>query len=54
MNIDSIMHTPLLDLLATWWTPVFVAFFLAVLVFALRPRNSALFDAAAKMPLRED
>jgi cbb3-type cytochrome oxidase subunit 3 len=23
-------------------------------VYALRPRNKALFDAAAKMPLRED
>jgi cytochrome c oxidase cbb3-type subunit 4 len=36
------------------WTPVFVAIFLAIVVYALRPRNKALFDAAAKMPLRED
>jgi cytochrome c oxidase cbb3-type subunit 4 len=54
MTIDSIVQMPLFDLLATWWTPVFVAFFLAVLFYALRPRNSAEFDAAAKMPLRED
>lgn len=37
-----------------FWTPVFVAIFLAILFYALRPRNKALFDAAAKMPLRED
>ena len=36
------------------WTPVFVAIFLAIVIYALRPRNKALFDAAAKMPLRED
>jgi cytochrome c oxidase cbb3-type subunit 4 len=54
MKVDSIIHTPLLDLLATWWTPVFVSLFIAVLIYALRPRNSAAFDAAAKMPLRED
>ena len=54
MKIDSIVHVSLLDLVATWWTPVFVAMFIAVLVYALRPRNSAAFHAAAKMPLRED
>jgi cytochrome c oxidase cbb3-type subunit 4 len=41
-------------LVATWWTPVFVVLFLAVVVYALWPRNRATFDAAAKMPLRED
>ena len=51
---DSITHIPVLDLLATWWTPVFVALSISVLVFVLRPRNSETFDAAAKMPLRED
>jgi cytochrome c oxidase cbb3-type subunit 4 len=39
---------------ANWWTPIFVALFLAVLAYALWPRNSATFDHAAKMPLRED
>jgi cytochrome c oxidase cbb3-type subunit 4 len=41
-------------LVSTWWTPVFVAIFAAVLFYALRPRNRQTFDAAAKMPLRED
>ncbi|MEW6639569.1 MAG: cbb3-type cytochrome c oxidase subunit 3 [Pseudomonadota bacterium] len=42
------------DLVVTWWTPVFVGVFLVIVAYALRPRNKALFDAAAKMPLRED
>ena len=40
--------------IANWWTPIFVALFLAVLLYALWPRNRAVFDDAAKMPLRED
>ena len=36
------------------WTPVFVGIFLAIVFYALRPRNKALFEDAAKMPLRED
>jgi cytochrome c oxidase cbb3-type subunit IV len=36
------------------WTPVFVAIFLAIVFYAFRPRNRKLFDAAARMPLRED
>lgn len=42
------------QLVLSFWTPVFVAIFLAIVCYALRPRNQALFDAAAKMPLRED
>jgi cytochrome c oxidase cbb3-type subunit 4 len=42
------------DLVMTWWTPLFVGIFCAILIYALRPRNSAVFDAAARMPLRED
>lgn len=41
-------------LVLSFWTPFFVGIFLAVVFYALRPRNKALFDAAAKMPLRED
>jgi cytochrome c oxidase cbb3-type subunit 4 len=41
-------------LVSTWWTPVFVAIFAAILFYALRPRNRKKFDEAAKMPLRED
>ena len=42
------------NLVLTFWTPLFVAIFIAILVYALRPRNKALFDDAAKLPLRED
>jgi cytochrome c oxidase cbb3-type subunit IV len=41
-------------LVLSFWTPVFVGIFAAILFYALRPRNKALFDAAARMPLRED
>lgn len=37
-----------------FWTPIFVGIFLVIVIYALRPRNKALFDAAAKTPLRED
>jgi len=42
------------DFVTTLWTPLFVAIFLAILTYALWPRNKAAFDEAAKMPLRED
>ena len=42
------------DLVTTVWTPIFVALFLAIVSYALWPRNKAAFDEAAKMPLRED
>ena len=42
------------DLVTTFWTPIFVAIFLAIVVYALWPRNKAAFDEAARMPLRED
>ena len=32
----------------------FVAIFLCVLAYALRPANRGRFDAAARIPLRED
>lgn len=38
----------------TWWTPIFVSVFIAIVLYALWPRNKAAFDAAARMPLRED
>ena len=41
-------------LVTTIWTPVFVAIFLAIIAYALWPRNKAAFDEASKMPLRED
>jgi cytochrome c oxidase cbb3-type subunit IV len=42
------------NLVLSFWTPAFVAIFAAIVFYALRPRNKSLFDAAAKMPLRED
>lgn len=42
------------NLVLTFWTPVFVGIFIAIVVYALRPRNKTVFDNAARMPLRED
>ncbi|OYU87283.1 MAG: CcoQ/FixQ family Cbb3-type cytochrome c oxidase assembly chaperone [Bradyrhizobiaceae bacterium PARB1] len=42
------------NIVLTMWTPLFVAIFLAIVTYALWPRNKATFDAAAQMPLRED
>ena len=42
------------DFVATFWTPIFVGVFIAILMYALWPRNQTAFDEAAKMPLRED
>jgi cytochrome c oxidase cbb3-type subunit 4 len=48
------MHDFISNFVATWWTPIFVAIFVAILVYALWPSNRKAFDDAAKMPLRED
>ena len=42
------------DFVTTFWTPIFVGIFIAILTYALEPRNQAAFDEAAKMPVRED
>jgi cytochrome c oxidase cbb3-type subunit 4 len=42
------------DLVTTLWTPIFVGIFLAIVAYALWPRNQDAFDEAAKMPLREE
>ena len=42
------------DLVVSLWTPLFVGIFIAIVVYALWPRNKATFDAAARLPLRED
>ncbi|MBR0794991.1 cbb3-type cytochrome c oxidase subunit 3 [Bradyrhizobium jicamae] len=42
------------QLVTTFWTPVFVGIFIAIVAYALWPRNKTGFDAAARMPLRED
>jgi cytochrome c oxidase cbb3-type subunit 4 len=48
------MHSWASEVVTTWWTPVFVLIFFAVLAYALWPSNRKEFDAAARMPLRED
>jgi cytochrome c oxidase cbb3-type subunit 4 len=48
------MHSWASEVVTTWWTPAFVLLFLAVLAYALWPGNARDFDAAARMPLRED
>jgi cytochrome c oxidase cbb3-type subunit 4 len=42
------------DFVVTWWTPICIGIFVAVVAYALWPRNKAKFDAAAQMPLREE
>lgn len=42
------------DFVATFWTPIFIGIFLAIVVYALWPRNKAAFDEAARTPLREE
>jgi cytochrome c oxidase cbb3-type subunit 4 len=42
------------DFVLTIWTPLFVGIFIAIVIYALWPRNKAKFDAAASMPLREE
>lgn len=42
------------ELVTTFWTPIFVAVFVAIVIYALWPRNKATFDAAARAPLREE
>jgi cytochrome c oxidase cbb3-type subunit IV len=48
---------PTLNLIAalvtTWWTPVFVGLFVAVLLYALWPRNRVTFEQAARLPLED-
>ena len=48
------VHNFASDFVTTFWTPIFVAIFLAIVAYALWPSNQAAFDDAAKMPLREE
>jgi cytochrome c oxidase cbb3-type subunit 4 len=45
---------PVSEFVTSLWTPLFVGIFIAILLYALWPRNKATFDDASKMPLRED
>jgi cytochrome c oxidase cbb3-type subunit 4 len=42
------------DFVATFWTPIFVGIFLAIVIYACWPRNQDAFDEASKIPLREE
>jgi cytochrome c oxidase cbb3-type subunit 4 len=42
------------DFVTSFWTPIFVVIFIAIVTYALWPRNKAYFDEAAKIPLREE
>jgi cytochrome c oxidase cbb3-type subunit 4 len=48
------IYTSLAEFAQTWGLVYFFALFLCVLAYALRPSNKARFDAAARMPLKED
>ena len=45
---------PISEFVTSFWTPVFVGIFIAIVTYALWPRNKAMFDEAARMPLREE
>jgi cytochrome c oxidase cbb3-type subunit 4 len=47
-------HNIASDLVTTIWTPIFVGIFIAIVGYALWPRNKAAFDEAAQMPLRDE
>ena len=47
------VHNIASDLVTTFWTPIFVGIFLAIVAYALWPRNKAAFDEASKMPLED-
>jgi cytochrome c oxidase cbb3-type subunit IV len=48
------VHNIASDFVTSFWTPLFVAIFIAIVTYAFWPRNRAAFDDAAKMPLREE
>ncbi len=54
MNAIVTVQNFVSDLVVTVWTPIFVGIFLAIVAYALWPRNQAAFDEASKMPLREE
>jgi len=47
-------YRALAEFAQSWGLVYFLAVFLTVLVYALWPSRQAEFDAAARMPLRED
>ena len=54
MNAILTVRNLVSDLVVTAWTPIFVGIFLAIVIYALWPRNQAAFDEASRLPLREE
>jgi cytochrome c oxidase cbb3-type subunit IV len=54
MRAISTVPNLISDLVTMFWTPIFVGIFLAVVIYALMPRNRSAFDEASKIPLREE
>jgi cytochrome c oxidase cbb3-type subunit 4 len=48
------VHNLSSELVTSVWTPIFVGLFIAIVIYALWPRNQAVFDEASRMPLREE
>jgi len=48
------VHNIASEFVTSLWTPIFVGIFIAIVSYALWPRNKAAFDEAAQMPLREE
>lgn len=47
-------HNAVSGFVTTWWTPLFVLLFVAIVAYTLWPRNKQAFEDAANLPLRED
>jgi cytochrome c oxidase cbb3-type subunit IV len=54
MRAISTVPNLISDFVTMFWTPIFVGIFLAVVIYALMPRNRSAFDEASKIPLREE
>jgi cytochrome c oxidase cbb3-type subunit 4 len=54
MNVILTVQNFVSGLVVTAWTPIFVGIFLAIVTYALWPRNQAAFDEASRLPLREE
>ena len=54
MNATITVSNIATSLVTTLWTPIFFAIFIAIVTYALWPRNKAAFDEAARLPLREE
>lgn len=54
MKPDPSPHLFITDLISTVWTPVFVALFVVVVLYALWPKNRSTFNEAARLPLQDD